>query len=57
MELRIEIGITVKINVAFSAIVSVAEWLARLTAVREDPGSNHAANSCVYRDSCCDIES
>ena len=36
--------------------VSVAEWLARLTAVREDPGSNHAADSCVYRDSCCDIQ-
>ena len=25
--------------------VSVAEWLARLTAVWEDPGSNHAADS------------
>jgi len=37
--------------------VSVAEWLARLTAVREDPGSNHAADSCVYRDGCCDIQS
>jgi len=37
--------------------VSVAEWLARLTAVWEDPGSNHAADSCVYRDSCCDIQS
>ena len=37
--------------------VSVAEWLARLTAVREGPGSNHAADSCVYRDSCCDIQS
>jgi len=37
--------------------VSVAEWLARLTAVCEDPGSNHAADSCVYRDSCCDIQS
>jgi len=37
--------------------VSVAEWLARLTAVTEDPGSNHAADSCVYRDSCCDIQS
>jgi len=35
--------------------VSVAEWLARLTAVWEDPGSNHATDSCVYRDSCCDI--
>jgi len=34
--------------------VSVAEWLARLTAVREDPGSNHAADSCVYHDSCYD---
>ena len=37
--------------------VSVAEWLARLTVVWEDPGSNHAADSCVYRDSCCDIQS
>ena len=37
--------------------VSVAEWLARLTAVWEDPGLNHAADSCVYRDSCCDIQS
>ena len=37
--------------------VSVAEWLARLTAVWEDPGSNHAAGSCVYRVSCCDIQS
>jgi len=37
--------------------VSVAEWLARLTAVWEDPGSNHAADSCVYRDNCCDIQS
>ena len=37
--------------------VSVAEWLARLTAVCKDPGSNHAADSCVYRDSCCDMQS
>ena len=37
--------------------VSVAQWLAHLTAVWEDPGSNHAADSCVYRDSCCDIQS
>jgi len=37
--------------------LSVAEWLARLTAVWEDPGSNHATDSCVYRDGCCDIES
>jgi len=37
--------------------VSVAEWLARLTAVWEDPGTNHATDSCVYRDSCCDIQS
>jgi len=37
--------------------VSVAEWLARLTVVLDDPGSNHAADSCVYRDSCCDIQS
>jgi len=34
--------------------LSIAEWLARLTAVWEDPGSNHAADSCVYRDSSCD---
>jgi len=32
--------------------VSVAEWLARLIAVREDRGSNHTAGGCVYRDSC-----
>ena len=32
----------------------MAEWLVRLTVVWEDPGSNHAADSCVYRDSCCD---
>ena len=37
--------------------VSVAEGLARLTAVWEDPGLNHAADSCVYRDSCCDTQS
>jgi len=37
--------------------VSVAEWLSRLTAVWEDPGLNHVADSCVYRDSCCDIQS
>ena len=36
---------------------SVAEWLACLTAVWEDPGSNHTADSCVYRDSCCNIQS
>jgi len=36
--------------------VSVAEWLAHLTAVWEDPGLNHATDSCVYRDSCCDIQ-
>jgi len=29
--------------------VSVAEWLACLTAVWEDPGSNHAADSCVHQ--------
>ena len=34
-----------------------SEWLARLTVVWEDPGSNHAADSCVYRDGCCDIQS
>ena len=37
--------------------VSVAEWLARLTAVWEDPGSNHATDSCVYREGCCNIQS
>jgi len=42
-------------SVLYSA-VSVVEWLARLTAVREDPGSNHAADS-VYRNGCCDIQS
>ena len=36
--------------------IAVAEWLARLTAVREDPGSNHTADGCVYRDSRCDIQ-
>jgi len=36
--------------------VAVAEWLARLTAVWEDPGSNHTMDSCVYHDSCCDIQ-
>jgi len=36
--------------------VAVAEWLARLTAVWEDPGSNHAADGCVHRDSRCDIQ-
>jgi len=37
--------------------VSVAEWLVHLTAVWEDPGSNHATDSCDYSDSCCDIQS
>jgi len=37
--------------------VAVAEWLARPTAVSEDPGSNHTADGCVYRDSHCDIQS
>jgi len=32
--------------------VSVAEWLARLIALRENQGSNHTAGGCVYRDSC-----
>jgi len=41
----------------YNTQVSVAEWLARLTAVWEDPGSNHAADSCVYRDNCYDIQS
>ena len=36
--------------------VSAAEWLAHLTAVWEDPGSNHTTDSCVYHDSCCDIQ-
>jgi len=36
--------------------IAVAEWLTRLTAVREDPGSNHTADGCVYRDSRCDIQ-
>ena len=36
--------------------VSVAEWLARLTAVWEDPGSNRTANDWVYHDSCCDMQ-
>ena len=36
--------------------VSVAERLARLSAVSEDPGSNHASDSCVYHDSCCDMQ-
>ena len=36
--------------------VSVAEWLARLTAVWEDPGSNHTTNGCVYRDRYCDVQ-
>ena len=34
---------------------TAAEWLARLTAVWEDPGSNHTAGGCVYHDSRCDI--
>jgi len=38
-------------------LVSVAKWLAHLTAVWEDSGSNHATDSCVYCDSCCDIQS
>ena len=44
-------------------IIEGAEWLTAinkqetLTAVWEDPGLNHAADSCVYRDSCCDIQS
>ena len=32
--------------------VSVAKWLARPIAVRENQGSNHTAGGCVYRDSC-----
>ena len=36
--------------------VSVAEWLARLTVVWEDPGSNHTADGCVYYDGRCDIQ-
>jgi len=38
-------------------LVSVAKWLAHLTAVWEDSGLNHATDSCVYCDSCCDIQS
>jgi len=37
-------------------LVRLAEWLACLTAVWEDQGSNHAASSCVYCDSRCDIQ-
>jgi len=37
-------------------LYSVAEWIARPTAVSEDRGSNHAADGRVYRDSCCDIQ-
>ena len=33
--------------------IAVAEWLARPTAVWEDRGSNHTADGCVCRDSCC----
>ena len=37
--------------------VAVAERLARLTALSEDQGSNRTAGgSCVYRDSCSDIQ-
>ena len=32
----------------YNVHVAVAEWLARLTAVWEDPGSNHTADDCVY---------
>ena len=39
-----------------SVLYSVAEWIARPTAVSEDRGSNHAADGRVYRDSCCDIQ-
>ena len=35
---------------------TVAEWLARLTAVWEDPGLNHTADGCVYRESRCDMQ-
>jgi len=34
----------------------MAEWLARLTATLQDPGSNHTADGRVYRDSRCDIQ-
>jgi len=37
-------------------LVAVAEWLARPTAAREDPGSNHTADGCVYRDGHCDMQ-
>jgi len=36
--------------------ISVAEWLARPTAVREDPGSNHTVDCCVYGDGRCDMQ-
>jgi len=36
--------------------VAVAEWLARLTAVRENTSSILTAGSCVYRDSHCDMQ-
>ena len=32
------------------------EWLARLSAVWEDPGSNLTADGCVYRDGYCDMQ-
>ena len=36
--------------------VTVAEWLARPTAVWKDLGSNLTADGCVYRNSSCDIQ-
>jgi len=36
--------------------VAEAKWLARPTAVWEDPGSNLTTNACIYRDNRCDIQ-
>ena len=33
-----------------------SQWLARPTAVCEDPGSNLTADGCVYRDSHCNMQ-
>jgi len=49
--------IFVQYTISHTYNISVAECLAHLTAVWEDPGSNHATDSCVYRDSCCGIQS
>jgi len=49
------LSLTLLLLVAQYRQVAVAEWLAHLTAVWEDPGSNHTVDSCVHRDRCCDI--